>query len=402
MEDEDFERCHIHSPLSWSELLESVASSGGKHNSDGLSTGGQLTIIGSGLSCLDSLEDNEQHLKCADYVFYCINDYLTELRLLKSYPSAMNLSSLYSRDEGREVTYVQMSELMLYPVRRGHKVAAVFYGHPGVFAMPTHRAIQIARQEGYKALMRPGISALDHMIADLGFDPALPGLISYEATDLLLRKRTILTSLHLVIWQVGVIGEHRFDPLSYENRGLTLLVDLLECSYGPDWEVTNYIASTFPGNSPFIERMKISDLRKQGNTANISALSTFYVAPMISVATDAAVAERLSLLKHYNGLPHPQRSYINSNYGNFEYNAIQAIGTKRATNQINLNFDGPVLSFLTRLMEEPELRAEFSSNPRAVVDRQSELSTRSKELLCMRHDRAAHAALREETQQSID
>jgi len=45
-------------------------------------------------------------------------------------------------------------------VRWGLNVCAVFYGHPGVFADPAHNAIRLARREGFRALMLPGISAL--------------------------------------------------------------------------------------------------------------------------------------------------------------------------------------------------------------------------------------------------
>ncbi|OAX34568.1 hypothetical protein K503DRAFT_832959 [Rhizopogon vinicolor AM-OR11-026] len=75
-----------------------------------------------------------------------------------------------------------MCEVMLKDVRAGHHVLGVFYGHPGVFVSPSHRAIAVARQEGYKARMLPGISAEDFMFADLEFDPAYSGCRTCEAT----------------------------------------------------------------------------------------------------------------------------------------------------------------------------------------------------------------------------
>ena len=95
---------------------------------------------------------------------------------------------------------------MLKEVRKGQHVLGIFYGHPGVFVSPTHRALALARQEGYEAKMLPGISAEDYMFADLDFDPSVYGCMTCEASELLLRNRRLNPSVHNVIWQVGSIG----------------------------------------------------------------------------------------------------------------------------------------------------------------------------------------------------
>jgi hypothetical protein len=64
-------------------------------------------------------------------------------------------------------------KVMLRYVRAGHNVIGIFYGHPGVFVSPAHRAIAIAREEGFKAKMLLGISAEDVLFTDLGVDPAV-------------------------------------------------------------------------------------------------------------------------------------------------------------------------------------------------------------------------------------
>ena len=56
------------------------------------------------------------------------------------------------------------------------------------------------------------MSALDTLCADLGVDPAHPGLQTHEATDALVRQRALDTSLHVILWQVGVIGESGLPP----------------------------------------------------------------------------------------------------------------------------------------------------------------------------------------------
>lgn len=107
---------------------------------------------------------------------------------------------------------------MLRQVRAGKKVLGIFYGHPGVFVHPSHRALAIARQEQYEAKMLPGVSAQDYMFADLQFDPAVFGCMSCEATELIARNRALNTSVHNIIWQVGSVG---VSTAEYEVSSIT-------------------------------------------------------------------------------------------------------------------------------------------------------------------------------------
>jgi hypothetical protein len=105
-----------------------------------------------------------------------------------------------------------MSELTLKYLREGLNVCVVYYGHPGVFVMPSHDSIRQARAAGFEAIMLPGISAEDCLFADLGIDPGRIGCQSFEATDFLVNRRKFDTSSHLILWQIGVIGDLSYDP----------------------------------------------------------------------------------------------------------------------------------------------------------------------------------------------
>lgn len=111
---------------------------------------------------------------------------------------------------------------MLREVRNGLDVVGAFYGHPGVFVNPSHRALAIAKSEGYRAKMLPGVSAEDCLFADLGIDPANPGCLTYEASDFLLREKPLNIYCHLVLWQVGCIGVPDFNFNGF---------DVSECLY---------------------------------------------------------------------------------------------------------------------------------------------------------------------------
>lgn len=83
-----------------------------------------------------------------------------------------SLQAYYGEGKSRHLSYRQMVDAMLDEVRAGKRVCGAFYGTPGVFALAPHQAIAQAREEGFDAVMEPGISAEDCLYADLGIDPA--------------------------------------------------------------------------------------------------------------------------------------------------------------------------------------------------------------------------------------
>jgi Tetrapyrrole (Corrin/Porphyrin) Methylases len=186
---------------------------------------GTLIIAGSGIASIAHITlETVLHLKEAEKVYYVICDPATEAFIQDNAKVAcFDLSVFYDTEKCRYDTYIQMCEagshlfglwhelifvtkIMLRDVRAGHDVLGIFYGHPGIFVSPTHRAIAIAREEGYKARMLPGISAEDVLFADLGVDPAINGCATYEATELIMRDRVLNPSVHNIIWQVGGVG----------------------------------------------------------------------------------------------------------------------------------------------------------------------------------------------------
>ena len=79
--------------------------------------------------------------------------------------------------------------------------------------------------------MIPSLSAEDCLFADLGFDPAAQGCVNYEASYFIIYEKKPDTTVGLILWQIGVIGEHRhnsgFDP----SRGLKILAAYLSEFY---------------------------------------------------------------------------------------------------------------------------------------------------------------------------
>ena len=181
-------------------------------------------------------------------------------------------------------------EEVLTPVRRGLRVCAALYGHPGVFSYLGHEAVRRARDEGFRARMLPAVSAADCLFADLGVDPGQTGCQTYEATDFLIHGRSIDVTAALVLWQVSVIGE----PLAASSpnpKGLRVLAERLCELYPADHEVTLYEASPYPICDPIIRTTLLAELPE----AELSPLATLYVPPARRPASDPTVLERLGL-----------------------------------------------------------------------------------------------------------
>src|ERR1700721_722299 len=127
---------------------------------------GRLVVVGSGIKSIGQFTlEAVAEIKRADRVFFGVADPSTEAFILENNPNAVDLYSLYDDGKDRHGTYVQMAEVLLREVRQGFYVVGVFYGHPGVFVNPSHRAISIARAEGYDAVMYAGVSEEDCLCA---------------------------------------------------------------------------------------------------------------------------------------------------------------------------------------------------------------------------------------------
>ncbi|WP_343690650.1 SAM-dependent methyltransferase [Chitinophaga sp.] len=261
-----------------------------------MSKKGKLVVIGSGIKSIAHFTlESQAHLQQADIVLYAASDPVTDMWIQKQNPNSFDLYQYYGNTKNRIITYTQMIERIMLEVRAGKYVCALFYGHPGVFVTPSHNAIELARREGYEAEMLPGISAEDCLFADLGVDPSIPGLQTYEATDLLLRQRTINTEINAIVWQVGCVGDIGFKFHGYDNNKLNVLLDYLEKFYAPDQVVYNYVASMFSMANPKKDKYKLSDFRDPSIAREVTGISTFFIPAAKMTDSDTEMSKTLGL-----------------------------------------------------------------------------------------------------------
>ena len=256
-----------------------------------MNSGGSLVCVGVGMTLGSHITPlARSYIEKADVVFTALSDGIIELWLARMNPDVRSLQPLYKEGKSRAETYRQMIDSLLTEVRAGKRVCGAFYGHPGVFALPPHKAIEMARAEGYQAHMEPGVSAEDCLYADLGFDPGRYGCQHYEASQFMFYRRRVDPSAYLILWQIGVAGDQSFARFSTNAQYRRVLVDVLARDYDLGHEVIIYRAATLPMHEPRMERIPLGKLPD----ADIDMHETLVIPPARRLEPDLQIRERLS------------------------------------------------------------------------------------------------------------
>ena len=254
---------------------------------------GSLVCVGVGMTLGSHITPlARRYIEKADVVFTALSDGVMELWLEKMNPDVRSLQRYYREGKSRLQTYREMVDAVLTEVRGGKRVCAAFYGHPGVFAWTSHKAIELARREGYPAHMEPGVSAADCLYADLGIDPGKYGCQHFEASQFMLYRRRIDTAAFLILWQVGVAGDQSLARFATGASHRRVLVDLLSHHYDAAHEVTLYKAVTLAISRPQIVRLPLGALPE----AECDMHSTLIIPPSSALVPDEEIAERLRAL----------------------------------------------------------------------------------------------------------
>lgn len=252
---------------------------------------GSLTVVGTGIHLVGDLTlAAKACIEQADKVLFAVADPVTAewLRTLNDTAEALPMNTGVQR---RREMYSVMVERILGEIRQGLCVCVVFYGHPGVFTDPAHKAIQQVRAEGFPACMLPGISAQACLFADLGVDPGKNGCQSFEATDFLIRRRKFDPTSVLILWQIAVIGHLGLYQENGNRHGLAILANELAIWYSPSHTVIVYEAAVYPICEPVIQYLPLTELPD----AEITEVSTLYVPPKALAPVDNEMMTRLGM-----------------------------------------------------------------------------------------------------------
>lgn len=251
-------------------------------------TAASLTVVGVGIAVPAHVTAEARAcLERADEVLYLVADPVAAAWIESVNPRSRSLEGSYAPGRDRAQTYAAIVEAIVVRLRKGGDICVALSGHPGVFANPSHEAVRRAKAEGFDARMLPAVSAEDCLFADLGVDPGIAGCQSYDATDLLIRKRELDPSAALVLWQATILGRFDYVPAGDPSH-LPVLIEYLERYYPPDHEIVCYAASPYPVVSPIIERVPLSGLAD----VKLPRLSLLYIPPAVRRARDLTILEQ--------------------------------------------------------------------------------------------------------------
>ena len=259
---------------------------------------GSIACVGMGITLGSHLTPiARSHIETADVVFAALSDHVVQMWLERLNPDVRSLQPYYRPGKSRMKTYREWVAVMMDEVRLGKRVCAVFYGHPGIFAWSPHKVIEVARAEGFEAHMEAGISAEDCLYADLGIDPGRAGCQHLEASQVLFFERHLDTFGHVILWQLGVVGDRSLGRFRTPDAYRELLTERLCEDYPADHEVIVYRAPTLPVHGPHIQRLALRDFP----AAEFTGQETLVLPPVRAVVPNARMRARLDALDAVHG-----------------------------------------------------------------------------------------------------
>lgn len=256
------------------------------------SANGSLTVVGSGIKFIAHLSTEAiTYIRQAEKLLYSVNEPAMENWLKKSNSTAESLDNFPSDNLMRKDLYSKITQKIITNVKKPQHVCVVFYGHPSIFAKPALNAVLKVKQAGFDAKILPAISGEDCLFADLCIDPGSHGCQSFEATDFLIRKHSISSNSHLILWQVGFIGALA-DINNHNNQiGLQMLLEQLKKMYPEDHRVFSYEAALYSHLKPTVTTF---DLKKLPEIA-FSSLSTLYIPPLKQAEINLEALKNLNI-----------------------------------------------------------------------------------------------------------
>lgn len=253
---------------------------------------GKLVCVGTGINSMEQLTIGaKKHIESADVVFGVMPNSRIDQWLAGMNPNYQSLQKHYGHGKARQQTYTEMAQTMLREVHAGKYVCCALYGHPGVIATIGHLAIGLARKEGYRAWMEPGISAEDCLFADLGIDPGYFGCQNYEVSQLLFYKHTIDPYGLLILWHISLAGEHTLKRFDTTRDNLQRTVEYLNQWYPPQHRVIIYEAPFMTGDKVRADKIPLKDLPD----AQLNPASTLVVPPVSNRRIDSETMARFGL-----------------------------------------------------------------------------------------------------------
>lgn len=158
-----------------------------------------------------------------------------------------DLHSEYEEGLDRSKTYRKMADrVMSAAIDATAPITLELYGHPTIFVSPTRIIQEEAPEKGLLVKVLPGISSIDCIFAEIGFDPGTSGIQMYEATDFLVRRFTPDPSVPLFLWQIGTLETGLYSSKRSKPERFVRLRQYLQKFYPADHILYLLRTATYP------------------------------------------------------------------------------------------------------------------------------------------------------------
>ena len=141
---------------------------------------------------------------------------------------------------------------------------------------------------------------MDCLFADLMLDPGASGLLMYEATDMLLRRRPLIPTVPTLIWQVGNLETRLHTQRVSRPERLRRFAAYLGAAYPVDHTLTAYYAAPHALAPSTIISFPLGEISR--HAADLHPGVTLYLPP----AQHLPIADR-DLLDDIDNLDHLRR-----------------------------------------------------------------------------------------------
>jgi hypothetical protein len=224
-----------------------------------------ITIVGLGIMTVDHItREAEAALSAANEVLYVDTGIATHAFLSARCTATTSLfADSYAEGRTRVEAYEYMAARVLEAGLQNPPVVFAIQGHPLVFCQPPFLIDNLAKLFDLGVKICPGISAIDTITVDLGFDPCTEGLQLYEATDLLLRERPLQPDVPALVWQVGAVESRLHTAKVSSPQRFRRFQEYLLNYYPADHTLIAVYSSPFPTMPATSFRFTIAELCAQ-------------------------------------------------------------------------------------------------------------------------------------------
>jgi L-asparaginase len=170
------------------------------------------------------------------------------------------LQTYYQVDASRMSIYRSIASDILEDADAEGPVCLALYGHPLVLSTISTMVLDGADYLGLPAVVVPGISSFDTVLADLRLDPGGVGLQVQEATDLIVQRRELDPNRGLLLLQVPQVSSAVYSATQPSEGKLQELVQYLGRFYSPDQPVVMVRSSTDAGQVGIVRLTELQRL----------------------------------------------------------------------------------------------------------------------------------------------